>query len=120
MSKLEEMERRLNQSSQGSKKDKTLIYFFLGVILLCAGIYLVCRNTYIETGWHMWHMGGMSISSGLSVIPVLVGIGMLFYNSKSFIAKLILIVGIVILLVSMRRTPEKSCRSSLGGGQPWI
>ena len=27
---------------------------------------------------------------------------------------------VLILLVSMRRTPEKSYRSSLGGGQPWI
>lgn len=101
MSKLEEMEKRLNQSSQGSKKDKTLLYFLLGVILLCVGIYLVCRNTYIEAGWYLWRMGSMSISSGLSVIPVLVGIGMLFYNSKSFIAKLVLIVGIVILLISI-------------------
>lgn len=101
MSKLDEIEKQLNQTPKNPKDDKILLHFFLGIILLGAGIFMVCKNTYIVASIYTWHVGRLSISSGLVAIPILVGIGMLFYDSKSFLAKIIILVGAVFLLISI-------------------
>lgn len=71
-----------------------VVTFFLGVAMAAAGAYLLTsRVTVASSGWQMWGYSGF----GLSLIPLMLGIGMLFYDGRSLIAKLLIVVGVVII-----------------------
>jgi uncharacterized protein len=54
--------------------------FFGGLIMLGIGAYLILNQVQVTTSWgHLWGFN----TFGLSLVPMLVGIGMLFYNGKS-------------------------------------
>ena len=101
MSRIDDIERALNKSPNEKKDNNFLLYFLLGIVLLGAGIFMVSKNTYIVASMYVWHIGGMNISSGLVAIPLFLGIGMLFYNAKSFLGWIILILGGIWLILSI-------------------
>jgi uncharacterized protein len=71
-----------------------VVTFFLGVAMAAAGAYLLTsRVTVSSGGWQMWGYSGF----GLSLIPLMLGIGMLFYDGRSLVAKLLIVVGLVII-----------------------
>jgi hypothetical protein len=68
--------------------------FCLGVAMAAAGAYLLTsRVTVASSGFALWGYSGF----GLSLIPLMLGIGMLFYDGRSLIAKLLILVGVVII-----------------------
>jgi len=72
--------------------------FFLGVALAAAGAYLLTSRVTVQTGgWHVWGYSGF----GLSLIPLMLGIGMLFYDGRSMIGKLLAFVGVVIIFAGI-------------------
>ncbi|HET7230282.1 MAG TPA: hypothetical protein VFJ16_09780 [Longimicrobium sp.] len=72
--------------------------FFLGVAMAAAGAYLLTsRVTVASGGWQMWGYSGF----GLSLIPLMLGIGMLFYDGRSLLAKLLIVVGVVIIFAGI-------------------
>jgi len=72
--------------------------FFLGVLLAGIGTYLVLNQVQVTSSWgHMW---GYS-SFGLSVVPLLLGVGMLFYNGKSTAGWVLSILGLGIILAGI-------------------
>ena len=71
-----------------------VLTFFVGVAMAAAGAYLLTsRVTVASGGWQMWGYSGF----GLSLIPLMLGIGMLFYDGRSLLAKLLILVGVVII-----------------------
>lgn len=73
----------------------------MGMILLGLGIFLVFQNTYVTTDWGWYRIGGFQLPSGTIVLPLLAGIGMLFYNSKSVAAWVVTGIGVLAVLVTM-------------------
>jgi uncharacterized protein len=80
--------------------------FFLGIALFVAGMYLLLKNIYVQHsfgfGSSFYSLGGFSITSGMLLIPFVIGVGMLFFNYKSLVgwllaagALLALIVGVI-------------------------
>ncbi|SLM27615.1 conserved membrane hypothetical protein [Desulfamplus magnetovallimortis] len=67
--------------------------FFLGFIMMCAGFYMLLNAITVRSGFHLglgiYRFGVMgssfSITSGMILIPFILGIGMIFYNSKNYI-----------------------------------
>jgi hypothetical protein len=54
--------------------------FLLGLGLIVAGGYLLMtRVTVASGGWHIWGYNAF----GMSLIPLLLGIGLLFFNGRS-------------------------------------
>ena len=101
MSRIDDIERELNKPPNQQKNENFLLHFLLGIALLGIGIFTVSMNTYIEASMYVWHIGQLNISSGLVAIPLFLGIGMLFYNGKSFFGWLILIFGGIWLILSI-------------------
>lgn len=101
MSKMDELEKRLISEPKESGTDHTLLYFFLGIILLGAGIFMITKNTYVGVIWYQWRIGGFGIPTGAIILPLLIGIGMLFFNSKSIIGWIITVLGGVIIVLSI-------------------
>ena len=72
--------------------------FFLGAALIVAGGYLLLtRVTVASGGWHLWGYNAF----GLSMVPLLLGIGMLFFNGRSLFGWLLTGAGAVIILAGI-------------------
>lgn len=71
-----------------------LIEFFVGLGMAVAGAYLLTNRVVVTSGhWFLWGYN----SFGLSLLPLIVGIGILFFNGRSILGWLLLFVGIVII-----------------------
>ena len=88
--------------------------FLLGIIMLVVGGYLLFHQVDIHGGyWRFSFLGdGAGGSFGITLIPLLFGIGILFVNGQSMIGRiltgagaLVIIVGIIVNLdMHFRRT----------------
>jgi hypothetical protein len=72
--------------------------FFGGAALVVAGGYLLLtRVSVISGGWHFYGYNAF----GLSLFPLLIGIGVLFYNGRSILGWLLTSGGALIILVGI-------------------
>ena len=69
--------------------------FFLGLAMVIAGAYLITNRIVVVSGF--WSLGGYSVF-GLSLIPLIIGIGILFFNGKSIAGWLLLFTGVVTII----------------------
>lgn len=100
MRKLEDLEKNLDKKPE-KKRGNDLLSFFLGIVLLAAGLFLVLNYATVYTSWYSWRIGGFAIPSGLTAIPLLIGIGMLFYRPKSVLSWIVTVIGAVCLLITL-------------------
>ena len=59
----------------------------LGFIMMCAGGYLLLESIVVNQinffGYGLYHFGGMSVTGGMILIPLIFGIGIMFYRPSS-------------------------------------
>ena len=72
--------------------------FLVGVVMAAAGGYLLLNQVEVTTSW--WHFWGGS-SFGPTLLPLLVGVGILFFNGRSVAGWLLTIVGCAIILAGI-------------------
>lgn len=87
--------------SENKRKPTDTLEFYVGLVLLAAGLFFILSKTMVSSGFYAWRIGSFNVSSGLVIVPLMVGIIWLFYNPKSFLAKLISIAGAVFILASI-------------------
>jgi uncharacterized protein len=72
--------------------------FFLGAAMVVAGGYLLTNQVTVTSGfWHLWGYN----TFGLALLPLLVGIGLLFFNGRSAPGWILTGAGAVIILVGI-------------------
>lgn len=76
--------------------------FLLGVIMIVVGGYLLMdavsvTGNYWQFGW----IGGTGRSFGITLIPLLFGIGILFYDGRSFVGRLLVGAGALVILAGI-------------------
>jgi hypothetical protein len=72
--------------------------FLLGLGMSVAGAYLLTQRVTVTGGyWTFWGYNAF----GLSLLPLLFGIGLLFFNGRSIAGWLLTFVGVVIILVGV-------------------
>jgi hypothetical protein len=72
--------------------------FLAGLALVVGAGYLVLNQVTVTTGW--WTFYGYN-AFGLSLIPLLLGIGMLFFNGRSVVGWLLTGAGALIILLGV-------------------
>ncbi len=72
--------------------------FLLGLGLLVVGGYLVMRRVTVFTGYWTW-FGGSTF--GITLIPLLLGVGLLFFNGKSMVGWLLAGGGLLIIFAGV-------------------
>jgi hypothetical protein len=72
--------------------------FFLGLVMAIAGAYMLTNRVMVVSGF--WTIGGYNIF-GLSLVPFIIGIGILFFNGKSIAGWLLLAVGVVVIFTGI-------------------
>jgi hypothetical protein len=68
--------------------------FFGGLALAATGAYLLTQQVSVQTGY--WTIGGRN-AFGLSLIPFILGIGMLFFDGRSKAGLILLGLGALII-----------------------
>jgi uncharacterized protein len=72
--------------------------FLIGFAMAIAGAYLLTNQVTVTTGyWHLWGYNAF----GLSLLPLIVGIGFLFFDGKSPVGWVLTIAGAVIVFVGI-------------------
>ena len=72
--------------------------FLFGFVLAVVGGWLLMNQVTVSSGaWMFWGYDAF----GISLIPFIVGVGMLFFNGKSVLGWLLLIAGLVIVLAGI-------------------
>jgi hypothetical protein len=72
--------------------------FLLGLVMAVGGGYLFLdRVTIIGTSWRLWGTSGF----GLSLIPLLFGVFLLFLDGRSTVGWLLTVAGVVIIFVGV-------------------
>jgi hypothetical protein len=75
-----------------------LVEFLGGVAMVVAGGYLLTTRVTVSSGyWTLWGYDAF----GLSMLPLMVGIGVLFFNARSVLGWLLLLAGSVIIVTGI-------------------
>ncbi len=89
-----------NQAKQNSSGNE-LLQFFLGIILLGAGLFMLSKRVMVHSSWYVWRIGGFDLSSGIITLPLIIGIIWYFFNSKSIIPKIIIILSVIFIVLTI-------------------
>ena len=90
-----------NKEKKNKLKINDPLIFIIGLLLLGAGLFMLSRKVIVHSGWHGWNIGGWNISSGTVVIPLIIGIVWYFFNPKSIVPKIIMILSGIFLIVTI-------------------
>ena len=72
--------------------------FLIGLVMVVAGGYLILNQVTVTTGyWAFWGYNAF----GLTLVPLLGGIGWLFFDGRSTLAWLLVFLGATIILVGI-------------------
>src|SRR4051812_41352756 len=72
--------------------------FLIGLGMAVAGGWLLTNQVTVASGY--WQWGGYN-AFGLSLIPLIVGIGLLFFNGRSIAGWLLTFAGAIIIFVGI-------------------
>jgi hypothetical protein len=76
--------------------------FFIGVLVAGIGFYLLFSHVQVHSSyWHFFGMGSVGRSFGISLIPLLFGVGMLFVNGKSVLGWFLAVGGLLFILAGI-------------------
>lgn len=76
--------------------------FLLGLIMAIAGGYLLFHQVQVHGGYWSWGgFGGAGRSFGITLLPLLFGIGILFVNGKSLVGRLLTFGGALVIVVGV-------------------
>jgi hypothetical protein len=72
--------------------------FLVGLAMAVAGAYLLTQHvTVTSTFWTLWGYN----TFGLSLLPLIAGVGLLFYNGRSIAGWLLTFAGVVIIFTGV-------------------
>jgi hypothetical protein len=93
---MEEEERETRRGAGGTRGG--IGEFLLGLGMSVSGAYLLTQRVTVTSGyWSLWGYNAF----GLSLMPLLFGIGLLFFNGRSVAGWLLTFLGIVIILAGI-------------------
>jgi hypothetical protein len=76
--------------------------FLLGFAMSIFGGYLLLQHVQVTGGyWYFGWMGGYGRSFGMTLIPLLFGVGILFFDGRSFIGRVLTAGGALIILAGI-------------------
>lgn len=107
------MKKIMNRSAAllRGEADHELLQFFLGFIMLGGGIYWAMNM--FEVRWSFgWRIGNWDMTAGVMLVPLLIGIFLLFLLDKKIIGGAITALGIVVIIIAMINSVSFHARSA--------
>lgn len=88
--------------------------FFLGLIMFVGGGYLLLDAIQVNNGFYLGYglfsIGRFQVTSGIILIPFMIGIGMLFFNAANYLGWLLAIASMVMLVFGVIASTHFSLR----------
>lgn len=78
-----------------------ILEFFVGILLLGVGLFMLSKRVMVHGSWHIWRIGGYDLSSGLITVPLIIGIIWQFCRPKSIIPKIVITLGAIFIVASV-------------------
>jgi len=76
--------------------------FLLGIIMICVGGYLLMNQVSVHGGyWRFDFGGGYGRTFGITLIPLLLGIGILFVDGRSFAGRFLTGAGALFIIAGI-------------------
>ncbi len=76
-------------------------HFFMGLFMMAIGGYLFFNNIQVSlgfgTGYQYFSVWGTGITSGMVLVPLMFGVGMIFYNASNIIGWLLSVASLAML-----------------------
>lgn len=91
----------LKEKNSKNSEQNDVLQFFLGVILLGAGLFMLSKRVMVHSSWYIWRIGSFDLSSGMVTIPLIIGIIWYFFNTKSIIPKIIITLGVIFIVLTI-------------------
>ena len=109
LKKLEEEQRRLmkeidrmNNTEKSRSSSGSLMQFLIGLVLMGAGLFWIFRSVDVSSGYgSIFRIGGWGVPNGTIIIPLLIGIVMLFVMERKIYGWIVTGIGIAIILVGI-------------------
>lgn len=86
------------------KPSHPLAEFLIGLVLLGAGVYWVLNSFVVTFSWgSLWGGFGMNtaVATGLMLVPLLIGIGLLFFMDHKWVGWVVVAIGLLAILVTL-------------------
>ena len=110
--------KRIEENAQKEhKQNSELLRFFGGLLLFGAGLFMIFQNLTVTSSWgvgSIFRIGGFNIPNGTIMIPLLIGIALLFLCERKLWGWLFIGVGIVIILAAVLMSVNIYWRGSTG------
>lgn len=76
--------------------------FFVGLVMIVVGGYLLLQQVTVHGGyWYFGFAGSYGTSFGITLIPLLFGIGILFYDGRSFAGRVLTGIGALVIFTGI-------------------
>lgn len=75
--------------------------FLLGLVMTIIGGYWLLQEVQVHGGYWNWGFGGYGRSFGVTLVPLLLGVGILFANGRSFAGRFLVGAGALIILAGI-------------------
>lgn len=79
-----------------------LLQFLAGVAMLTVGLFIFSQKVIVSSSFMSgFHMGGISMTSGMVIIPLIAGIVWMFVSGASFPSKVLTVLGGLLIIVGV-------------------
>ena len=92
---------KISKEEKKETEGNELLQFFIGILLLGAGLFMLSKRVMVHSSWYVWRIGGFDLSSGTVTIPLIIGIIWYFVNNKSIAAKILIVLSVIFIVVSI-------------------
>lgn len=113
---LEKAYKELHEIEKERRKDHNdLLNFFIGLLMFGGGLFMVLQNAQVTSSWgygYFYHIGSWGVPNGLIMLPVLIGIVMLFLMDRKIFGWIVTVLGILFILLTIIMSVRISWRST--------
>ena len=78
-----------------------LLQFVAGVIMLVVGLYILSQKVMVSSTYGFFSLWGGTFSSGLIMIPFIIGVVWMFVTGGSFASKVFTALSVLLIIVSI-------------------
>ena len=85
-----------------NKTKRNLWLFVIGVVMLAVGLFIFSQKVLVSSSFLSgWSIGGLHITSGLIVVPLIIGVIWMFITEANLISKIFTGLSVILIIVAV-------------------
>lgn len=78
-----------------------LMQFVGGVIMLVVGLYILSQKVMVSSSYGFFSLWGGRFSSGLIMVPLIIGVVWMFASGGSFVSKVFTVLSVILIIAAI-------------------